>query len=234
MQIKENVTNMEIKKTSNSILGYIKSISKLLPYSESQKAPVLLELQEDVRIAMESSDKRPPSVVFGVPTEVARNISISYDWGTTPARWTIRVLASIIDFSIIIGLFVFFGFTRIILSDFQLDALKWHDLNIPFGFFFISIPIFGFILVYFIVCEYVYSTTIGKKILGLLVVDESGIKITWTQSFIRNITKVPFLTSFLLFDFFLGILSEKTRGRQQRVLDFIAGTIVVKQSKNIR
>ena len=232
MRIKKRVNNMGDKKTSNSILEYIKSISRLLPYSESEKAPVLLELQEDVYIAMESSEKKPPSVVFGSPSEVARNISIGHDWGTSPARWRIRFLASIIDFTIIIGLFIFFGLIRLYLADYQLEALKWHGLEIPFGFFFISLPAFGFLLVYFIVCEYVYSTTIGKKMLGLLVVDESGIKISWTQSFIRNITKVPFLTSFLPFDFLLGILSEKTRGRQQRVLDFIAGTLVVKQSKN--
>jgi uncharacterized RDD family membrane protein YckC len=102
-------------------------------------------------------------------------------------------------------------------------------MHFPFEFMFVGIPIIGFILGYFIFFERTYSTTPGKRLLGLTVVDESGIKITWTQSFIRNFTKVPFLTSFLPFDFLFGVLSEKTKGRKQRVLDFVAGTKVVQK-----
>ena len=65
--------------------------------------------------------------------------------------------------------------------------------------------------------------------MGLTVVDESGVRINWTQSVIRNITKVPFLGSFLPFDILFGIISEKTRGRNQRVLDFVAGTNVIQE-----
>jgi hypothetical protein len=64
--------------------GYVKEISVLLPYSETRKKPVLEELRRDVQDAM-GSQKKPPSVVFGSPVEVAKNLSVAQDWGTKPA-----------------------------------------------------------------------------------------------------------------------------------------------------
>ncbi len=208
--------------------GYIKEINALLPYSDDKKAPVLEELRRDVQDAM-GDEKRPPSVVFGSPLEVAKNLSVAQDWGTKPAGWGIRTIAFFIDFTVLIAVFVVFGFIRLIFLDFQVEDIKFYEMHFPFEFLFISIPIIGFILGYFIFFEKTYSSTLGKKLLGLSVVDESGIKITWIQSFIRNFTKVPFLGSFLPFDFLLGVLSEKTKGRKLRVLDFVAGTKVIQK-----
>ncbi|MHA2306966.1 MAG: RDD family protein [Candidatus Hodarchaeales archaeon] len=208
--------------------GYIKEVSALLPYPDNKKAPVLEELRRDVQDAM-GEEKRPPSVVFGSPLEVAKNLSVAQDWGTKPAGWGIRTIALFIDFTALMVVIVFFGFINLILSDFQVEDIKLYEMHFPFEFMFVGIPIIGFILGYFIFFEKSYSSTLGKKLLGLTVVDESGIKITWIQSFIRNFTKVPFLTSFLPFDFLLGVLSEKTKGRKLRVLDFVAGTKVVQK-----
>ncbi len=216
------------KQALDPIDGYIKEIGAFLPYPEKRKIPVLEELRKDVQDAM-GSEKRPPSVVFGSPIEVAKNLSIAQDWGTKPAGWGTRGLASIIDFAATLGIFIIFVIAQLVLSDFQIDEIRWHTMEIPFDFLFVGIPIVGFMLGYFIVLEKTYSTTIGKRLLGLIVVDESGINITWTQSLIRNFTKVPFLTSFLPFDILFGVLSEKTRGRKQRVLDFVAGTKVIQQ-----
>ncbi|MHA1969356.1 MAG: RDD family protein [Candidatus Hodarchaeales archaeon] len=208
--------------------GYIKEVSALLPYPDNKKAPVLEELRRDVQDAM-GEEKRPPSVVFGSPLEVAKNLSVAQDWGTKPAGWGIRTIALFIDFTALMVVIVIFGFINLILSDFQVEDIKLYEMHFPFEFMFVGIPIIGFILGYFIFFEKSYSSTLGKKLLGLTVVDESGIKITWIQSFIRNFTKVPFLTSFLPFDFLLGVLSEKTKGRKLRVLDFVAGTKVVQK-----
>ncbi|MFX1283220.1 MAG: RDD family protein [Promethearchaeota archaeon] len=219
---------MPYQHALDPIDGYVTEISTLLPYPEKEKVPVLEELKKDVQDAM-GSEKRPPSVVFGSPTEVAKNLSIAHDWGTKPAGWGIRVLASLIDSAALMVVFATYFIIQLILVDFQIDEIRWHTLAIPFSFLFVGFPIAGFILCYFIIVEKTYSSTLGKRLLGLIVVDESGIKITWTQSLIRNVTKVPFLTSFLPFDILFGILSEKTRGRKQRVLDFVAGTKVMQQ-----
>lgn len=221
---------MAKQQALNPIDSYIKEISALLPYPEKDKTPVLEELRRDVQDAM-GTDKRPPSVVFGSVHEVAKNLSIAQDWGTRPAGWGVRFLAYIIDLLTLITVFLAFFFLQLILVGFQIDEIKWHTMEIPFGFLFVGIPIVGFILGYFIIFEKTYSTTLGKLLLGLKVVDESGINITWTQSLIRNFTKVPFffLISFLPFDILFGIMSEKTRGRNQRVLDFVAGTNVIQK-----
>jgi uncharacterized RDD family membrane protein YckC len=208
--------------------GYIREVSALLPYPEALKTPVLKELQKDVQDAM-GTEKRPPSVVFGSPIEVAKNLSIAQNWGTRPASWGTRFIAYIIDVASLMFVFSVFFLFQLILVDFQIDEIKWHTMRIPFGFLFFGIPMVGFILGYFIVLEKTYSKTIGKRLLGLIVVDESGINITWQQSLIRNFTKVPFLASFLPFDVLFGILSEKTRGRKQRVLDFVAGTKIIQK-----
>ena len=217
-------------KYANPIDGYIWEISNLLPYPEEIKGPVLENLKRDVQDAM-GEEKRPPTVVFGSPIDVAKNVSLAQNWGTKSASWTVRILASAIDFSISALLFIIFGLIRLLLTDFDIDqvTLPLHDMAIPFGFLFASLPIFGFMLGYFIILEQTYSTTLGKRIFGLTVVDESGIKISWNQSILRNFTKVPFLSAFLIIDLIVGILSEKTRGRNQRMLDFVAGTKVIQK-----
>ncbi|MFW9777748.1 MAG: RDD family protein [Candidatus Heimdallarchaeota archaeon] len=223
---------MSRSKALDPIDGYLREVSALLPYPEERKAPILGELKKDVEDAM-GAEKRPPSVVFGSPVEVAKNLSIANDWGTKPAGWGTRLIASFIDYVATLGVFILFAIIQLILSDFQIDEIRWNSMHIPFGLLFIGIPIMGLLLSYFIILEKTYSTTLGKRILGLIVVDESGINITWTQSLIRNFTKVPFLTSFLPFDIIFGIVSEKTRGRKQRVLDFVAGTKVMQQKKRM-
>ncbi|MHA2073928.1 MAG: hypothetical protein ACW97X_04870, partial [Candidatus Hodarchaeales archaeon] len=89
--------------------GYIKEVSALLPYPDDKKAPVLEELRRDVQDAM-GEEKRPPSVVFGSPLEVAKNLSVAQDWGTKPAGWGIRTIALFIDFTALMVVIVFFGF----------------------------------------------------------------------------------------------------------------------------
>ena len=218
-------------KITDSIDGYIKEISDLLPYPNNQKIPVLEELRKDVADAMEG-EKRPPSVVFGSPIEVAKNISFAQDWGYKNASWPIRFVAFIIDMIITMGVIGIFVVIRILTSENEMTYWYfWHE-DFTFGFLFVSIPVIAFLLSYFIIMEKSYSTTLGKRLLGLTVVDESGIRITWTQSLIRNFTKVPVLTSFLPFDLLFGILSEKTQGRKQRVLDFVAGTNVIQRKKS--
>ena len=215
-------------KITDPIDGYIKEISDLLPYPNNQKTPVLEELRKDVQDAMES-EKRPPSVVFGSPKEVAKNISFAQDWGYKNASWLVRFVAFIIDIILTLGVFVSFAVLRFLISESEMTYwYLWHK-DFTFGFLFVGIPVIAFLLSYFVIMEKSYSTTLGKRLLGLTVVDESGIRITWNQSLIRNFTKVPVLTTFLPFDLLFGILSEKTQGRKQRVLDFVAGTNVIQR-----
>ncbi|MHA2157028.1 MAG: RDD family protein [Candidatus Hodarchaeales archaeon] len=216
------------KKYSDPIDGYIWEVGNLLPYPEEIKRPVLEDLKKDVQDAM-GEDKRPPAVVFGSPVDVAKNVSLAQSWGITSASWSKRMVASVIDSTIIGFLFAIAIFIRFALLGFDIDkvAIPFHNMEMDFGFLFISLPIFGFMVGYFIILEQTYSTTVGKRLLGLIVVDETGIKISWNQSILRNLSKIPLVGFFLLIDLFVGIFSEKTRGRNQRMLDFVAGTKVI-------
>ncbi len=171
--------------------------------------------------------KRPPSVLFGPPRIVAKNLSISQDWNTKPVGMVKRTLAFFIDYLLLITVLVLFSFLRSILTDFNLNEIKFQHETIPLGFLLGFLPVILFLFSYFVLMEKTFSTTFGKWVLKLIVVDESGIKITWQQSIIRNVSKVPFMSIFLSFDVLLGVLSEKTLGDKQRVLDLAAGTLVV-------
>ncbi|MFX1514865.1 MAG: RDD family protein [Promethearchaeota archaeon] len=219
---------MSRQQVLDPIDGYIREINSLLPYPEALKTPVLAELKRDVQDAM-GTEKRPPSVVFGSPVEVAKNLSIAQNWGIKSASWISRFIAYIIDMASLVAVYAIFVIFQHILIGFHLEDIEWYEMKIPFGLLFAGIPMVIFILGYFIIAEKTFSTTLGKKLLGLIVVDESGINISWAQSLIRNTPKVPFLSSFLPLDFLFGVLSEKTRGRKQRVLDFVAGTKVIHQ-----
>ncbi|MFX0065500.1 MAG: RDD family protein [Candidatus Hermodarchaeota archaeon] len=39
--------------------------------------------------------------------------------------------------------------------------------------------------------EKVFSTTLGKRLYGLYVYDDSEVRLTWSQAFRRNLTKTP-------------------------------------------
>ena len=136
-------------KITDSINGYIKEISDLLPYPNVQKIPVLEELRKDVADAMES-EKRPPSVVFGSPIEVAKNISFAQDWGYKNASWPIRFVAFIIDIIFAMGVLGIFVVIRFLTSENEMSYWYFWHKDFTFGFLFVSIPVIAFLLSYFI------------------------------------------------------------------------------------
>ncbi len=83
---------------------------------------------------------------------------------------------------------------------------------------------------YNIILEHFFSATIGKWLLKLRVVDQSGIRMVARQSIIRNLSKIV-LGEFLILDVVLGMILEKQtpdRTQNQRGLDILAETIVIK------
>ena len=136
-------------------------------------------------------------------------------------HWLLRLIAYIID-GIIIGIIV---------------AILWLVLFVPFllvgtlaGFF----AVWGLILVapfllgllmvvYFLYAEVNWGGTFGKRIVGLRVQTVNGGKINYSQSFIRNISKIHPL--FLLLDWLIGIATPGDR--RQKYTDRIAGVTVV-------
>ena len=140
-------------------------------------------------------------------------------------HWLLRLIAYIIDA-------VIFGIIAVIL---------WFVLFLPFlvvsafaGFF----AVWGWVLglpfligllmfLYFLYAEVNWGGTWGKRIVGLKVQTVNGGKISYSQSFIRNISKIHPL--FLLLDWLIGIATPGDR--RQKYTDRIAGVTVVQSSQ---
>jgi uncharacterized RDD family membrane protein YckC len=233
----------------NSIDNYIKEIDRWLPFSRDQKNRYLENLRGEVLEAIEDTENSDPNIAYGRPYEIAKGLSLSQDWGTTSSGWIIRIFAFIIDIFIIVSFcFIYLLFGLVFIFGIESDqALRAEDVNdiiqsfdqgdMETGPFLLTIVsllfyVLGVILIYaayFIVLEKFYSQTIGKKILRLQVVDKSGIKLTWKQSVFRNITKLPGIVEFLIFDVILGLLFiEKGQVRHLKATDILTETKIVR------
>ncbi len=227
---------------------YIDEVSQYLPYSKEKKQDALDELRIDVQSAMNDSEGEVPSSVFGSPRDVALNVSQGNDWHYERARWTTRFFAWLIDFIaelvlviafLSVGLLVLI-FTIIPLDDLMTEFTNWEsgivDFSLQGVLLLVYISILTIITViifvgYNVVLEYYYGSTIGKKLFHLVVVDQTGIRITWKQAIIRNFSKVFIIEEFLPVDVILGMILERfdpEKTKSQRGLDILAETIVVK------
>ncbi|MFW9993304.1 MAG: RDD family protein [Candidatus Odinarchaeota archaeon] len=239
---------MDKNKGLSQIDSYIEEISRLLPYPELKKKEALDELRLDVQAAMRDSGGESPPLVFGNPVEVAKNVSQSHDWHSERAGWPVRFFAWLIDlFFEIILVITYLGAGFLLMLVFiPFDELiqefsKWESGAFEFTVREILLNVFSAFLIftaitiffgYNFVMEYYFSATIGKKFFGLMVVDQTGVKMTWKQVFIRNLSKVLVSEELLPFDVVLGMILEKQdpeKTRKQRGLDILAETIVIKQ-----
>lgn len=85
---------------------------------------------------------------------------------------------------------------------------------------------------YFFAYEYFSGgRTIGKKILGLRVIQENGHSITLLSSFIRNLLRI---IDSLPANYFLGMIMIFFHAKHKRIGDLVAGTIVVHERKTNR
>jgi uncharacterized RDD family membrane protein YckC len=96
------------------------------------------------------------------------------------------------------------------------------------------IIVFSFINVfgYFWVSEAMWSgQTVGKKAFRLRAVGDRGEPLTFMQAGIRNIVRI---VDFLPYGYGVGMIVLFANGKGKRLGDIAAGTIVVKDSDNIR
>lgn len=77
---------------------------------------------------------------------------------------------------------------------------------------------------YFIGLEARYGRTLGKRLLGLRVLDEDGAPITMGASVVRNVLRIVDG----LFFYAVGAVSMLVSGKKQRLGDHVADTVVVR------
>jgi uncharacterized RDD family membrane protein YckC len=88
-----------------------------------------------------------------------------------------------------------------------------------------ALLLFLIALAYYVVMEVQWGGTVGKMVLGLKVVKESGERIDWQASIIRNILRI--VDGF--FFYLVGAIIVWTSKKKQRLGDMIAHTLVVRR-----
>lgn len=113
--------------------------------------------------------------------------------------------------------------------------LIFRSQNALFGgdpFLLLGIAIVGVLVInwgYFFVCEYFFAgKTIGKKSMGIRVIQDNGHSLTLLSSFIRNLLRI---IDILPTAYFLGIVMIFFHPRHKRLGDVTAGTLVVHERK---
>ncbi|MHA2033555.1 MAG: RDD family protein [Candidatus Kariarchaeaceae archaeon] len=223
----------KLSEENESIDNYIQEIDNWLPYSINQKKPYLENVRMEVLEAIRDTNNSNPNIAYGDPYEIAKGLSLSQDWNRRSSGWLFRVYAFMIDVAIIVSLcftYLLVGFVFIFGFELQ-QALNLENTTEATILLFLIYVLGAFIIysAYFIVLEKSYSCTLGKKILRLQAVDKSGVKLTWKQSIFRNITKLPGIVEFLVFDIILGVLFTKEgEERHGKATDILTETKIVR------
>ncbi|TKB98744.1 RDD family protein [Pedobacter cryophilus] len=131
------------------------------------------------------------------------------------AGFDLRMLASVLDWFIIAGIIAVLDLITILILDQREQTIFILLANI------IIIPVSKF--VYQVYLENAQQATLGKKMLNIRVTNLQGLKPTFNQILIRNLSKI--ISTGL---FFFGYLYSFLNKKQQCLHDIIADTLVIK------
>ncbi|WP_026567403.1 RDD family protein [Bacillus sp. UNC41MFS5] len=125
-----------------------------------------------------------------------------------------------------------FNILSLILLFFVLDGMSKMEFIFIGNSLPIAITIIALFLVntgYFFVYEFFSGgRTLGKKLMGIRVIQENGHSITLLSSFIRNLIRI---IDSLPTAYFLGIIMIFFHSKHKRLGDLVAGTIVVHERR---
>lgn len=216
---------------------FLNQVNSWLPPRASKKDKWLQELRQDLETAYEdisadlSTSERWREVLseFGEPMEVAKNLVSSRAESFTRASYSRRVVAYLIDMVITFGLAILFilplvggVYLSIVYGDVSTDRDTVPIILLLLLVNLLIVLVITALVGYFVVLERQWGATVGKRVLGIQVVSETGLRLTWQQAIVRNLSKLN--EQFLLIDWLIGWLLKTDR---QRGLDVAAKTQVV-------
>jgi len=181
------------------------------PYCGAQKPEKMSSIPSQT-----PSTPQPIAPISGIDAVIKSQQAQNY--------WIRRLIAIIIDaFLIFIILAVV---AAIIFIPYLIFNIAGDQSFTPLTWFsFLSFPLvigIGLIL-YFLLAEVTWGTTLGKSLMGLKVTSLNGGRPTIGQAFIRNISKIYWILLFL--DVILGLAVQTDY--KQKFSDKYAGTVVV-------
>lgn len=122
-----------------------------------------------------------------------------------------RVISYFLDFFVVSAfMWILVYLLSLVIS--PADSLKIY-MNLHY---FVAVLIY----VYFVLCEKIAGSTVGKSLLYLEVRSKNGAKISWMQALVRNLSKIYWFP--IIFDWAIGKLL-----RSDRLLNNITRTVVV-------
>src|SRR4051812_18985400 len=202
--------------TATQAQNYIDEVLGCVPGAqERQRIEMELQVRLDPRISVEQA-----ITTYGHPRDVAEFYLATEPMQSAPLFR--RLIAALIDFPSVIAtgvLFFYFAWKLVGFGNqsFIAAVLVGNPLAIALCFttLFLMSPM------YYIVAETWTSQTVGKAIMGIRTVRESGARITVGQAVVRQI---PLFFGFYLFDALFALFTKK----KQRLFELISKTRVVK------
>lgn len=195
---------------------YIDEVLACVPGAEErQRIEMELQTRLNPRISLEQA-----IATYGHPRDVAEFYLASEPLESAPVLR--RLVAALIDFPSVIAtgvLFFYFAWKLVGFGNqsFIAAVLVGNPLAIALCFttLFLMSPM------YYVVSESWTSQTVGKALMGIRTVRESGARITVGQAIVRQI---PLFLSFYVFDALFALFTKK----KQRLFELISKTRVVK------
>lgn len=126
-----------------------------------------------------------------------------------------RILGGIIDIillTIVFAIFVRFFGREVMPGSYHIEGMP-------------AFILFVLMFLYYWVFEATTGKTLGKLIVKTRVVNKEGSKITWGQSFVRNIMRI--IDG--LFFYLVAVIAIASSEKNQRLGDMLAKTVVINQ-----
>jgi uncharacterized RDD family membrane protein YckC len=189
---------------------YIHQVIDNLPNVDALRSQIAMELRSHIAERVERGQPVDEAIQqLGDPLTLAESYLAAVP--LVSASFGDRAAAKVID----VLLFVVIG-----------APVTWILATRQVGPWFAFVP--GLVAVgfwfYTVFAEYLYSQTLGKYLLGLRVVRESGARITLGQSVVRQL---PMLFQVALIDIFFALFTEKS----QRAAELLSKTRVVEATR---
>lgn len=186
---------------------YIDAVLAELPTAMPGRDQIATELRAHIEERVASGMPLPEVLErLGEPTRLAESYVSAIELAPSPLGR--RLLAKLLDLAVFAA----------VIATLVLGLRNFPELALFF------IPVLVFVVLacslYFVIAEYTYGTTLGKRLLGLYVVRESGTRIGLGQSFVRQF---PLFFSFLFIDAVFIPFTE----RRQRAFELVSKTRVV-------
>jgi uncharacterized RDD family membrane protein YckC len=209
------------------IEDYVGAVMGHVPRAYAERGQIELDLRSHLLDLVEAGESEEAAVArMGPPEDVARGYLADL-----PLEYASRLRRSgafLVDMAL--GVVVLTPLL-LLLHRLLLGAdVPWDPVPTVAVFVFLAAiglaaPVMG--LLYFLPMEAVYGRTLGKWLLGMCVVRDSGTRMRWGAAFLR---RIPFYFDIFWLDAIFALFTQK----RQRAFDLVAGTVVVRCDRQAR